>query len=163
MSNVGDAATVVVLQTWLDDTRTVVAGVTRTGRMTSTAVVTSPSSHAMPATAPGGLLAAAVNTMCGEDGGGSCATDVKLHGRAPVPVGIAPGMLSEVDLPPVTGVEDPWIGTEPRQAMTNPADTQCDSTDFTGGAVSHALTRTFLVPEAEGLPSSFGVTSLTST
>jgi hypothetical protein len=72
-------------------------------------------------------------------------------------------MLSEVDLPPVSGVEDPWIGTEPRQAMTNPAATQCDGTDFTGDAVSHALTRTFLVPEADGLPQEFGVTETVGT
>jgi DNA-directed RNA polymerase specialized sigma24 family protein len=163
VANVGDAATVLVLQTWLDDTRTIVAGVTRTGRLTTTTVVTSPDSGAVPARGPGGLLAAAVNTLCGEDGGGSCATDMKLRDRAPVPVGIAPGMLSEVDLPPVTGVTDPWIGTEPRQAMTNPAATQCDHTDFTGDSVSHALTRTFLVPEAERLPSAFGVTETVGT
>lgn len=163
VDNVGDAATVMVLRTWLGDTRTVVAGVTRSGRMTTTTVMTSPSTDPVPATAPGGLLAAAVNTLCGEDGGGACATDVEMHTRAPVPVGVAPGMLAEVDLPPVTGVDEPWIGTEPRQAMTNTAATQCDRTDFTGDAVSHALTRTYLVPEADGLPDSFGVTETVGT
>ena len=33
-------------------------------------------------------------------------------------------MLAEVDLPPVTGVNRPWVGTEPRRALDNAAATQ---------------------------------------
>ena len=35
-----------------------------------------------------------------------------------------PGMLTEVDLPPVPGVDRPWVGTEPRRAMSNVAATR---------------------------------------
>ena len=39
-------------------------------------------------------------------------------------------MLAEVDLPPVAGVDQPWVGTELRKAMVNDAATGCDRADF---------------------------------
>ena len=44
----------------------------------------------------------------------------------------APALLSEVDLPPVSGVELPWAGTEPERASDNMAATRCDNATFTG-------------------------------
>ena len=81
---------------------------------------------------------------------------------APIPVGVAPGMLSEVDLPPVRGVTQPWVGTEPRKALDNAAATTCDETDFGGNAMSHGLTRTFLIPGAK-LRDEFGLTETVGT
>ncbi|MFC6344907.1 hypothetical protein ACFP8W_23195, partial [Nocardioides hankookensis] len=91
-----------------------------------------------------------------------CTTDPKPTVTAPVPVAQVPGMLDEVDLPPAAGVDRPWVGTEPRKAMTNPAATHCDGTDFDSGGISNNVTRTFLVPEAK-LPDEFGLTETVGT
>jgi hypothetical protein len=71
-------------------------------------------------------------------------------------------MLGEVDLPPVTGVRKPWVGTEPRQARTNAAATTCDQTDFSEAPVRKGATRTFLIPDAK-LPAEFGLTETIGT
>jgi len=71
-------------------------------------------------------------------------------------------MLAEVDLPPAKGVDEPWVGTEPRKATDNAAATGCDQTTFSGGGMSNALTRTFVVPEAK-LPAEFGLTETVGT
>jgi hypothetical protein len=66
-------------------------------------------------------------------------------------------MLAEVDLPPVTGVERPWVGTEPRKALQNAAATNCDNTSFRARKMRESITRTFLIPGAK-LPARFGLT-----
>ena len=81
---------------------------------------------------------------------------------APVPVAVAPGMLAEVDLPPVSGIVRPWVGTEPRKAMSNLAATGCDNTDFSSPPMSNNLTRSFVIPGAK-LPDQFGLTQTVGT
>ena len=76
--------------------------------------------------------------------------------------GQVPGLLLEADLPPIEGVDRPWVGTEPQQARQNVAATRCDHTDFGQRSVSHAVTRTFLIPKAK-LPPAFGVTETVGT
>jgi hypothetical protein len=71
-------------------------------------------------------------------------------------------MLAEIDLPPVAGVKRPWVGTEPRRALTNAAATHCDATDFSSAPMTNNLTRTFLVPESR-LPDEFGLTESVGT
>ena len=66
-------------------------------------------------------------------------------------------MLSEVDLPPVAGVDRPWIGTEARVATTNLAATRCDATSFNAKPMKRNMTRTFVIPEAR-LSDLFGLT-----
>jgi hypothetical protein len=65
-------------------------------------------------------------------------------------------MLAVVDLPPVAGVDAPWVGTAPRRARTNPAATLCDQANFVRAGAQPARTRTFLAPQAR-LPSRFGL------
>ena len=66
-------------------------------------------------------------------------------------------MLSEVDLPPVVGVDRPWIGTEARVARTNLAATRCDATRFDAKPMKRNMTRTFVIPGAR-LSDLFGLT-----
>ena len=66
-------------------------------------------------------------------------------------------MLSEVDLPPVAGVERPWIGTEARVALTNLAASRCDATRFDVKGMRRNMTRSFVIPEAK-LSDLFGLT-----
>jgi hypothetical protein len=103
------------------------------------------------------LLAAAVNSLCGAPGTGTCAGPPKPLAALPPPTGPEPGMIDVIDLPPVTGVSVPWVGTRPRRAGVNAAATRCDRADFGGERMARARTRTFLVPEAD-VPATFGLT-----
>ncbi len=67
-------------------------------------------------------------------------------------------MLSELDLPPVAGVQRPWAGTTPRQALQNVAATTCDNSSFHGHGWKHDATRSFLIPGAH-LATAFGLTA----
>lgn len=66
-------------------------------------------------------------------------------------------MLATVDMPPLTGVAKPWVGTSPATATKNLAATSCDHADFRKEGAVRNRTRTFLVPEAR-LPDRFGLT-----
>jgi hypothetical protein len=79
-----------------------------------------------------------------------------MTGVAPPPAEDAQGLLQVVDLPPVTGVRHPWIGTDPTKPTVNPAATPCDRAAFTSRRLRSASTRSFLVPQAK-LPDRFGI------
>ena len=81
---------------------------------------------------------------------------------AALPTGSAPGMISTVDLPPVSQVDETWVGTEPRKAVGNAAATQCDNAVFAAPPMGVALTRTFLLPRAD-VPDTFGLTETVGT
>ena len=166
VGGVGDQAALLVLRGWADPSSTMVVGIARTGLVTTTTL-----NQAAPPAGPvgpralatqGSLLAAAVNVLCGTPGAGTCSGPPRLSERPPFPVGMVPGMISAVDLPPVTGVDSPWVGTDPVKALTNAAATQCDLTDFNRRSVSNAWTRTFLFPQ-EQLPETFGLTQTVGT
>lgn len=157
VENVGDEATLVVLRAWDQPGAVVVAGVARTGEIVTSVVSRSPVGKEPALADSAELLADAVNGLCTEPEAGSCATVPRLRVVPPVPVAPVPAMLAEVDLPPVAGVKQPWVGTEPQQARTNTAATGCDSADFSGGGMSNNVTRTFLIPDAK-LADQFGLT-----
>ena len=106
------------------------AGVARTGRATTVTFTRAQDTDRPDLAAAAGLLADAVNGLCALPDTGPCAEKPELAAAAPVPAGDVPAMLSEVDLPPVAGVERPWIGTEARVAHTNLAASRCDATRF---------------------------------
>lgn len=165
VDGVGDEALQFVLRDWNDPVTTTVIGVARTGRFvvaTSSSVrsarIESPEGHAR-------LLAGAVAGVCDLDGGGGCPAKEKnprLRPRDALPAGTPATMLVEYDLPPVSGVDAPWVGTRPLQPRgQNAAATRCDRTSFSGKiegkAMQDAATRTFLIPKAK-LPVEFGLT-----
>ena len=161
VENVGDNSTILVLRSWRGDRPTVVVGVARTGRVTSTTL--SSTTRAADARGSARLLAAAVNGLCTLPDAGRCATRPRLRPVPPIPASSeSPGMLAEVDLPPIGGVSKPWVGTEARRAVANSAATPCDQTTFDRRQVSDNLTRTFLIPGA-GLADQFGLTQTVGT
>ncbi|KQW49914.1 hypothetical protein ASC77_25755 [Nocardioides sp. Root1257] len=162
LSGVGDEAMLFTLNTRSEPDSDIVAAVARTGSYTTTTVSTSPAGDGPRPTAVARLLGTGVNQLCELPEGGACTTDPTPHVTTPVPVAQVPGMLDEVDLPSAAGVDRPWVGTEPRRALTNPAATHCDGTDFNAGGISNNVTRTFLVPEAK-LPDEFGLTETVGT
>ena len=156
VAGIGDQATVLVLRAW-QQPATLVVGVARTGSLTTTTLTRVPGTAAPDLGRATGLLATAVDDLCDLPDGGACSQRPRRTVAAPVPVGQVPGMLSEVDLPPVSGVARPWVGTEPRKALTNVAATSCDRADFSAPGISNGLTRAFVVPGAK-LPAQFGLT-----
>jgi DNA-directed RNA polymerase specialized sigma24 family protein len=166
LPGIGDEAMLFALRDWSGGDSDIVAGVARTGSFTTVTVSTDKAATdrargAEPA-AVARLLARGVDQLCELPEGGSCATDATPRATAPVPVAQAPGMLAEIDLPPVAGVRRPWVGTEPRRALANAAATHCDGTDFSSVPMTNNLTRTFLVPESR-LPDEFGLTESVGT
>lgn len=161
IEGVGDRAMLLVLRDWDLPVTTMVVGVAATGQLTTTTMtrVTNTSTPDFKASAE--LLAAAVNGLCGLPNGGACSLTPQLEVVRPLPLGAAPAMLGEIDLPPVTTINRPWVGTEPRKALMNVASTRCDEADFNrpfeGRAFSNNLTRSFLIPGAD-LPAEFGLT-----
>jgi hypothetical protein len=167
VAGVGNDATMLVLRSWAAPTTTMIAGVARTGRVTTTTFTSSTSVEAKPPSQTqlvnrASLLAAAINTLCGAPATGTCASPPTVAEIAPIPVGPVPGMISTVDLPPVMGVTESWVGTEPRQAQPHISPTDCDNADFTRAPVTNAFTRTFLFPQAD-VPATFGLSETVGT
>jgi len=155
VAGVGDDAMLFVLRTWDDPTSALVVGVARTGGITTTTSLSQPGQQDPAAEASATLLAEAVDGLCGLPAGGECSDTPRLKDTMPMATGAEPSMLSEVDLPPVTKVTMPWVGTEPGETETNLAATRCEEADFT--PYSRNMSRTFLIPGAD-LPPEFGLT-----
>jgi DNA-directed RNA polymerase specialized sigma24 family protein len=157
VDRVGDEGLVLVLRDWDRPVRTMAVAVARTGRLTTTTMTRLPGADGPAPGASASLLAAAVDGLCRLPAGGACALSPRLRAVPPPAVGEVPGMLSEVDLPPVAGVARAWVGTEPRRALSNAAATRCDRADFGSPPMTNDLTRSFVVPGAR-LPDQFGLT-----
>lgn len=157
LTGAGDDARLFVVRTFEGKGSTLVAGVARTGLYTTTTFSRFPAGEQPPLARAARLLGVAVDRLCELPDGGACAPAPQVGETELVPAASVPGMLAEVDLPPVTGVQDPWVGTEPRMARTNAAATGCDATDFSKKPMTNNVTRTFLIPDAD-LPVRFGLT-----
>ncbi|WGL51740.1 hypothetical protein P5P86_17495 [Nocardioides sp. BP30] len=160
VSGLGDQATVLLLRNWTSPERTIAVGVARTGVLTTAVTGTIPvaKSDAPATSGVTSLLGTAVQQLCRQPGAGACTTQPVAAAAPPPASGAEPALMNEVDLPPVTGVEEPWVGTAPTTASTNVAATRCDEATFTGAGITHALTRSFVIPTAQGLAPQFGLT-----
>lgn len=157
VEGVGDQAALVTLRTFAGDGSTLVAGIARTGLFTTTTYARYPAGEQPSSARSARLLGKAVSGLCELDDAGACTTTPRLGETRLEPASSVAAMLGEVDLPSVTGVKKPWVGTEPRVARTNDAATGCDQTDFARKPISNNVTRTFLIPGAK-LPAQFGLT-----
>jgi DNA-directed RNA polymerase specialized sigma24 family protein len=157
VSGLGDEAEQFALRAWQRPAMTLVLGLARTGRATTVTVTRTGGGAAPDYAANLRLLVSAVDNLCGTSGGGACSTAPKAH-AVPVPTaGRLPVMLSEFDLPPAAGVQQPWAGTTPKRALDNLAATGCDQSSFHGHGWTHDATRSFLAPGAK-LSAAFGLT-----
>ena len=157
VDHVGDEAMLLVLRSWKRPATTILAGVARTGQASTVTVSQAGGTGRSDLDAAAGLLADAVNGLCSLPETGPCAEKPALAAARPVAAGQVPAMLSEVDLPPVAGIERPWIGTEARIANTNLASSRCDDTTFQVKKMRRGMTRSFVIPEAK-LSDLFGLT-----
>jgi DNA-directed RNA polymerase specialized sigma24 family protein len=167
VTGVGDEAGVVLLRRWSKPQRTIAVGVARTGTLTTAVASTVPVSKSGAKTGTStdpaltgttALLGQAVTQLCTLPGAGACTTTPAATAVAPPASGSAPALINAADMPPVAGVEEPWVGTAPTRATTNVAATRCDQADFTAPGISDPLTRSFVIPTAKGLAPQFGLT-----
>jgi len=157
INGLGDEAEQFALRAWQRPAMTLVVGVARTGRI-STMTLTRTAGTASPDLAANlRMLVSAVDDLCPTTLGGPCSALPKATPVDAPAAGDPPMMLSAFDLPAAAGVQRPWAGTTPRQAVKNLAATGCDASRFHGGAWKHDATRTFLVPGARLAPA-FGLT-----
>jgi DNA-directed RNA polymerase specialized sigma24 family protein len=157
VDRVGDDAKVLVLRSWKRPETTMVAGIARTGRASTVTFTRTQDVRRADLAGAADLLADAVNGLCSLPDTGACAEQPELTASAPLPVGEVPSMLVEVDLPPVAGVDRPWIGTEAKVAQANLAASRCDGTRFDAKPMKRNMTRSFVIPEAR-LSELFGLT-----
>ncbi len=157
VTGVGESAALFTLRSWAEPVQTFTVGVARSGLMTTTTIATVAGAKRDVRTPMTSLLAAAVNELCGRPGAGTCAAPPERQATTPVAVGEVPGMLSEVDLPPVSDVAAPWVGTGAEPTTLNVAASRCDKTSFSKAPIQANLSRTFLIPDAQ-LPPQFGIT-----
>lgn len=161
VGSVGDQAMLLTVRSHGAPVETMSVGVARSGAYVTTTITTVRDAAPPDVDRAAGLLATAVSSLCTLPEAGRCAGTPRLADADPLPAGARPAMLSELDLPPVIGVERPWVGTKPRRAVTNVAATRCDGASFQGrfeGApITHNLTRTFVIPQAR-LSVRFGIT-----
>jgi hypothetical protein len=162
VSGVGDEAMLFHLRSWRGSGETYVVGVARTGQIVTTTLRRTTDTSPPDLRDDLRLLGGAVNGLCATTPNARCSSNPKVRPTAPVRVSDVPGLLVEADLPPVTGVSEPWVGIPATEARTNTASTRCDRADFAQPFISNAVTRTFLVPRAK-LPAAFGLTETVGT
>lgn len=165
LPGVGDEANLVVLRS-RDDRTLHVVGVARTGLFTTTTSLAGRTAVGRADRAGvARLLAAAVGRLCVLADGGGCAADrPKVVERASYPVGKAPWMLSEIDLPPLNRDQGPWVGTPPTKLTESRIDSGaigCETVRlfgrFGGRAIQGNQFRTFVLSAAK-LPPEVGLT-----
>jgi DNA-directed RNA polymerase specialized sigma24 family protein len=167
VKGIGDQASVLLLRNWTEPQRTVAVGIARTGILTTAVAGIVPVAATKHGAAPTAdpavagtttLLGDAVRQLCRLPGAGACTTAPSASSVPPPAAGTEPALIDAVDLPPVAGVDQPWVGTAPAAATTNIAATRCDQASFTGPGITSALTRSFVIPTAKGLAPQFGLT-----
>jgi hypothetical protein len=156
VTGVGEQATVLRMRIPAKHPRSFVVGIARTGALTTSAVLETPT----PAPADVGTflstLGTSVRNLCPSRVAGACLGAVASRPTLPPAADGAPGMLAIVDLPVIAGVTTAWAGTDPVGATVNVAATTCDKTDFARAGARSAVTRSYLFPEAD-LPKRFGL------
>ena len=157
----GNDLRVIQLRKWSDPIRTITVGVARSGFVTSTLVhqVDKPRGPQIDEFAQ--VLDDSLGLLCGNTGG-VCQFAGEVRSVAP-PVVQPAGFLGAVDLPPVANLAKVWFPTKLLRMKQNPSATTCDDAQYSGKGVSGVRARLYVVPEAEQLPETFGISETIAT
>ncbi len=161
---VGDASVLISLK-YVDDggVRSQLISISQSGVATTVWVVDTPG--ALPAS-PQELVrvaASSVQSLCSMSMGGCSRRPYAIVSQVPPRIDKAKGFLTAIDLPVFEGLTEPWMATSPSTVRKNPAATQCDRADFTGGRATKVAARSFVVPSAQTLATIFGMTETRGT
>lgn len=147
---------VLTLRRWSQPVSTVTVGLSRSGVVTTALVHSVDQPHGPRPARFGDLMNESASMVCASSSG-RCDILGEVRPRELPRTGEGAGFLGVVDLPPVARLATTWAGTEPVRANPNPSATLCDDADFTGGGVSRARSRVYVMPEARALPEEFGI------
>lgn len=156
VAGIGDQARILRMRIPAKQPRSFLVGIARTGALTTSSVLETHQAKAVPPRLMVSALTQSVANLCGSKVAGACVGTVALRPSLPPPSGETPGMLAVADLPAIANVNKTWAGTDPTRATVNVAATTCDKADFTRSGARDAVTRTYLIPEAN-LPKRFGL------
>jgi hypothetical protein len=157
VTGVADEARLMRLRAWGGSRAAYWAGIARIDEVVTTVVIRSPDQQAPPPARAARLLDTAAERLCERLESTACEGRPELEAVPPPPGTAAPGLLATIDLPPLSEIRKPWVGTEAEPTRGNPASTSCDRARFRRAGAERTRTRTFLVPEAR-LPDRFGLT-----
>lgn len=148
--------TILVMRQWSDPTVTMNVGVARTGAVMTTFVHQGETAAAMGVRRFGSAMDAALGQLC-LTAGGTCEASRDPAPTAPPPTREGPGFLGVVDMPPVAGIAKVWGGTKPLRWRPEPPATPCEGVADFSAASGFARSRNYVIPEAEHVPLTFGV------
>ena len=151
----GNDVQILRMHEWADPARTVTVAIARSGVVTTRLVHQISLPDGPPAKAIASTTKHALNLLC-PTSGGECGSSASPKPTLPPPSGEGAGFLAVIDLPPVSDLDSPWVGTAPGSAQNNPAATLCDQAEFTGSDFRRAQARTFVMPRAD-LAQRFGI------
>lgn len=158
----GDEASLLVLRRWGAPVTTYSIGIARTGQVLTSVIRQVEDARVARLQPVVRALGQAVAGLCGHESGGTCTSTPRTRLVAPPAATRARGLLQVVDLPPVRGIDQMWVATDPIRPRQNPAATTCDKADFIAPGITWSATRSMLIPPAK-LPASFGVSETIGT
>jgi hypothetical protein len=150
------ATAILVLRRSSDPAMTMTVGVARAGEAITTLVHQTEGERPVRLGDFAVTMDRALAGLCGTTGG-TCENSPTPRPTPPPSTGEGTGFLGVVDLPPVANLKKVWGGTAPLPWRPNPPATPCDAADFSRAPTS-ARSRTYVVPEAEQVPLTFGIT-----
>lgn len=155
---VGDQSLLLDLEGWGAPRRSWLVGIAQVGQVVTTTVVKTVDGTEPSAVRASRALATSARLLCERAGRDDCGGRPKVTQTLPLPSAETPGALAHVDMPPLTGVKQPWVGTKPVPTSQSPVSpSSCDRARFRGEGARRIRTRTFVVPESR-LPEIFGLT-----
>ena len=135
-------------------------GLARTGPITTAVVASTRGPRPVPVARVLDRAAVSVTRTC-LPVSGDCTTRSRVREVPPLPTREHPGFLAAYDLPAISNITAPWVGTDPRPSPDNPASTPCERANFR--RYQHPRTRVFVLPTAERLPRRFGISETVGT
>lgn len=158
VGRVGDRSVLLDLEGWGTPRRSWLVGVAQVGQVVTTTVVKTVGGAEPSAVRGSRALATSARLLCERAGRDDCGGRPRLTLSPPLPSTETPGALAHVDLPPLTGIQQPWVGTQPVVTSQSPVSpSSCDRARFRREGARRIRTRTFVVPESR-LPEIFGLT-----
>jgi DNA-directed RNA polymerase specialized sigma24 family protein len=109
------------------------------------------------------LAGAAINRVCSETASGCAFPPYPIVSQRPPTDATAGTFLSVVDLPLVSGVTQPWVGTAASRVSDNPSATACDQTRFAGNGGTRVVARSYVIPHSPRALTLLGLTETQAT
>ncbi|HLR85863.1 MAG TPA: hypothetical protein VK059_12985, partial [Nocardioidaceae bacterium] len=138
------------MRRWDSPVRTYTIGVTHSGVVTSSFVHSAKGRKSPSVDSFARTVDKTLDPLCDEDDR-ACTKPGKVRPSLPPETSSATGFLGVVDLPPIKGTDELWVGTDPEKARPNLSATRCDETKFTGKKIAAARARTYVIPEEDAL------------